>query len=227
MPKNNNSRRLARTTRQPKGDGQVGQYFEDAWSLAKRTAVGLNEIRKLINIEEKALDTVQGSQTFDTTGNVYSLSTVAQGLDYNTRVGDSIRMQNIEVRWRVYKNSAASQTIFRVIMFRDLDGYGTAPTTADVLQAVGAATAPTTPPDFLNRKRFAIVRDEFHTLNNTGDSTVTGTWIVPHNGHILYLGTTAAASSNGKGSLYLAVVSDEALNTPSVAFTSRIVYTDD
>lgn len=205
----------------------VGEYFGDAWSLAKRTAAGLNEIRKLINIEEKVLDTSQSSAVFDTTGNIYSISTVGQGTDYNQRIGDSIKMQHIEVHWRLYKNTGSTQSLVRIMLVRDLDGYGTAPATGDVLQSVGTATSVSSPTDWLNRKRFSVLRDEYHTLNNTGDSTVCGVWEVPHSGHVLYLGTTAAASSNGKGSLYVLVISDEPTNTPSVSFYSRIVFTDD
>jgi len=90
MVRSNNSRRLARTTQNRKTSGAVGEYFEDAWSLAKRTATGLNEIRKLINIEEKNLETLVSATAFDTNGTVYSISTVAQGTDYTQRVGDSI-----------------------------------------------------------------------------------------------------------------------------------------
>lgn len=205
----------------------VGKYFGDAWSLAKRTASGLNEIRKLINIEEKILETVQTSTGFDTTGTVFVLSQVAQGTNYTERIGNSIKMQHIVVRWRLFKASAATASVCRLILFRDLDGYGTPPTTADVLQTVGATTAPLTPPDFLNRKRFAIVRDELLDVNSTGDSTYSGVWDVPHEGHILYLGSTAASASNGKGSLYMLAVSDESTNVPTIAFSSRIVFTDD
>lgn len=217
-----------RTNRKPKGKPDaVGEYFGDAWSLAKRTASGLNEIRKLINIEEKILEVVQGSTAFNTTGTIWSVSTVAQGTDYTERVGNSIKMQKIIVRWRVFKNGSATSSMVRVILFRDLDGYGTAPTTADVLQTVGGATAPLTPVDFLNRKRFAIIHDEMVDINSTGDSSYSQTWSAPHEGHILYLGTTAAAASNGKGSVYMLAVSDEATNTPTIAFSSRIVFTDD
>ncbi len=225
MLKRQNRQRMRKTARgEP---DSVGKYFGDAWSLAKRTAVGLNEIRKLINIEEKDLETIQASVAFDTTGTIYSLSTVAQGTDYNTRVGDSIKMQRITVRYRLFKNSSATASMCRVILFRDLDGYGTAPTTADVLQTVGSATAPLTPPDFLNRKRFAIIRDELVDLNSTGDSSYSGVWDLAHEGHVLYLGTTAAAASNGKGSVYMLALSDEATNTPTIAFSARIVFTDD
>ena len=140
--------RVNRQRRRPRrnaGDS-VGRYFGDAWSLAKRTAVGLNEIRKLINIEEKILETTGSSLIFDTTGIIQPISRIAQGLDYTNRVGDSIKMQHIEVRGRIFKHATATSSVMRIMLVRDLDGAGTIPTTGDILQTVGSSTAPLTPP---------------------------------------------------------------------------------
>lgn len=174
------------------------------------------------------METTGSTLTFDTTGIIQPISRIAQGLDYiNNRIGDSIKMQHIEVRGRIFKNASATSSVMRVLLIRDLDGYGTIPTTGDVLQTVGSSTAPLSPLDFLNRKRFAVLYDELLTLNSTGDSSAVFEVSMPHQGHVLYLGTTAAAASDGKGSLYLVFVSDEATNTPNVSFVSRIVFTDD
>jgi hypothetical protein len=207
----------------------VGQYASDAWSLAKRTAAGLNEIRKLINIETKFLDTVQTSTNINTTGGAIVISEIAQGLTSQTRVGDSLKIQHIEVRGRVNVNPAAANSLLRVLVLRDLDGAGTPPATSDVLELTGAVSAPLSPYKFRNLQRFSILYDEvFHM-----QGTVQGTAGIPfvfssaHAGHILYLGTSAAAASDGKGTLYVLAVSDEATNTPSLAFYSRILFTDD
>jgi hypothetical protein len=156
-----------------------------------------------------------------------SISSIVQGLDFTNRVGDSIKMQHIEVRGRIYKNAVATQSLYRILLIRDLDGYGTTPNVGDIMEGVGTVSAPLTQLDFLNRKRFAVLYDELNTLNSTGDSTATFEISMPHGGHILYLGTTAAAASNGKGSLYLLFISDEGTNTPTFGFSSRIVFTDD
>jgi hypothetical protein len=220
--------RRRRSRRQNNGGDSVGKYFGDAWSLAKRTANGLNEIRKLINIETKIIQTNTGSTVFGTTGVLVPISECAQGLDYiNNRVGDSIKMQRIEIRGRIFKNAAATQTVTRILLVRDLDGFGTLPTTNDILDSVGIASAPLTPYEYLNRKRFSILYDELLTVNNTGDSSAVFEVNVAHEGHILYLGTTAAAASDGKGSLYMLFISDEGTNTPSFNFFSRIYFTDD
>ncbi len=209
------------------GADSVGKYFGDAWSLAKRTAYGLNEVRKLINIEEKELVTTAGSVGFDVNGALVPISRIAQGTNYTERIGNSIKMQRIEVRGRIFKNASASNSVIRILLVRDLDGYGSVPAVTDIMETVGSSAAPCTQYDWLNRKRFSILFDEFLTLSSTGDSGAVFEVHLPHEGHIQYLGTTAAAASDGKGSMYMLFISDETTNTPTYTFSSRIVFTDD
>lgn len=216
----------SKKNRASKGDS-VGQYASDAWSLAKRTATGLNEIRKLINIETKVLDTIKTSTVVNTTGSIICVSEIAQGLDFNNRVGDSIKIQHIECRVRLYQNTGATETTMRAVCFRDLDGYGTAVATSDFFETVGVVSAPLSPYKWLNRDRFSILYDELVTFNSTGNQVEEIVLSMPHAGHVKYLGTTAAAASDGKGSIYWVFLSDEATNTPSYALYSRITFTDD
>lgn len=217
-----------RGSRHQKSGDSVGAYFGDAWSLAKRTASGLNEIRKLINIEEKVLDTNQASFAFDTNGTVVPVSLVAQGLDFNQRVGDSFKMQNIQFRYRVFRATGATTSVVRIMLVRDLDCQGATPTVGSIIEngTLGTAQAPTSPLRFLNRKRFAVLYDNLTVVTST-DIGFSDSISMAHDGHILFLGTTAVAASQGKGSLFVLVVSDEAANTPTIAFQTRIVFTDD
>lgn len=216
-----------RRPRRPRNGGDsVGAYLGDAWSLAKRTATGLNEIRKLINIEEKVLDKDQTSFAFDTTGTVVSISSLVQGTDYNQRVGDSLKMQQIQFRYRVFRSTAATTSVVRIMLVRDLDAQGTLFSPADLLQSVGTAQAPTSPLKWLNRKRFAVLYDNLTTVTST-DIGFSDSVTMAHEGHILYLTSGTTSASLGKGSLAVYVVSDEATNQPSIAFQTRIVFTDD
>lgn len=212
-----------------KGDA-VGQYASDAWSLAKRTAYGLNEIRKLINIETKFWDTVQSAATQSTTGNAYSLTRMGQGLTSTDRVGDSIKLQHIEVRGRVVIATAGTTSLVRVAIVRDLDGYGTAATPADAFELNGAGQAPLSPWRFNRRERFSVLYDELFTVQGStsdGVSSFPFYYNSAHSGHVLYLGATAAATSDGKGTVYLMACTDETVNLPTIAFYSRVMFTDD
>jgi hypothetical protein len=109
-------------------------------------------------------------------------------------------------------------------VFRDLDGYGTKQAVTDVLESASELSMP----KYLNKDRFSILHDEFSCLSITGDSAQVSDFSIPHEGHIKYLGTTAASASNGKGSLYMLIISNEAgANVPTFAHNDRILYTDD
>jgi len=208
----------------------VEQFAGDAYSLAQRSIAGLNQIRKYINIEEKFLD-VSSSLSPDQNGSLAALTQLAQGTTMNTRVGNSIRVQRLSIMGRVAVNSSVTSfSMVRVLVFRDMEGQGTAPAMSDVLESVGSTSAPRQPYDWLNRKRFSIVADWYFpvTVNSGGSTSVREfTLDEPFTKHVLYRGTSAAAASDGEGTIYIGAVSDEATNTPTVAFTSRITYTDD
>lgn len=224
-----NKRSKGRKTTGGRKQDAVGQYASDAWSLAKRTAVGLNEIRKLINIETKFMDTVQTSTNIGTTGTLFPVSEIAQGLTSQTRIGDSLRIQHVEVRGRINCNPAAANSLVRLLVLRDLDGAGTPPATSDVAELTGTVSAPLSPYKYRNLQRFTILYDELVEVQGTvqGMAGMPFTFESSHQGHILYLGTTAASASDGKGTVYVMCVSDEGTNTPSLAFYSRITFTDD
>jgi len=160
----------------------------------------------------------------DTAGFILPLTQVAQGVDYINRLGDSIKLQRIDVRYRISQSSVATRTFTRVIIFRDLDGYGTLPTVSDVLESVDVLSMP----KYLNKDRFSILHDEFSCLSNNGGSAEVADFSIPHEGHVKYLGTTAAAASNGKGSVYMLIISNEAgANVPTFAHNDRVLFTDD
>lgn len=190
--------------------------------MAKRTASGLNEIRKLINIETKFLN-VASSQTVSNTGSIVPLSQIVQGVNYTERIGDSIKIQKIEFRCKVSMSTSASFTNFRLIIFRDLYQQGADPTITNVLGSASTLN----PKNFLLRDRFSLLVDEMFVMSVSGDNACSLEYNIPHEGHIKYIGTTAATASNGFGSIYMLVLSDEATNVPTIAYNSNIYFTDD
>jgi hypothetical protein len=231
MPYSNKSTKaiIRKTRTRRKEDDEVGRYFSDAWSLAKRTATGLNEIRKLINIELKPLDTF-AQASMSQSGTVNSLSSVAQGDDYNLRTGDSIRVVKFEIVGSVFRAvaSTANDTV-RILVVRDLQNAGAYPAASAILESVGTATAPYSAYNALNgvnfNNRFTIVYDELvcldasHQVRNVSYSTT-------HPCHVKYRGTANTIGSAGQGAYLLVLVTNASVNTPTFDFYSRITYTD-
>lgn len=153
---------------------------------------------------------------------------MAQGTNYfGNRIGNSVKLQNMFFRIKLQIGTAASRTLTRVIVFRDLDGYGVQPTITDILASSGTTTSVLYPKSFLNSERFSFLYDELVDLNISDKQLVSLDIQIPHEGHVKYLGTTSTAGSNGKGSVYIAFICDESTLVPSYAFHSRVFFTDD
>lgn len=198
--------------------------------MAKRTAIGLNEIRKLINTEEKYIDTYN-SISATRTGVVVYMNPMAQGDNITDRTGDSIKVQSVYAEATTYFNPAATnpQTV-RFMVIRDLNNLGVLPSGSDVLANAGSAYAVTAPVNFINgkelNKRFSILHDEFVTLDQYNQ---TGTFSFKSNSdkHTYFRGTSAATTDAGNGAYFYLIFTDVASTTPTAYVSTRIVFTDD
>lgn len=218
-------RRSGRRNRPKNSSTAAGRYVSDAWSLAKRTATGLNEIRKLINIEHKFFD-LNSNLTSTQAGTVQYLTGIAQGVDLSNRVGDSIKIQTLEFNATCYMGVTTPASC-RIIIVRDLENGGAAIAGSDVLANVGGAGAATSLFNYINaEKRFAIIFDELISLD-TSNSTQTLHMKMSHGGHIFFRDTTAAVTNGAEGVLYLLVTTDVAATGPTVRSSFRVTYTDD
>lgn len=233
-PNTNNrgsSRQRSRAKRSRRSGGDsVGNYFGDAWSLAKRTAYGLNEIRKLINVEHKYID-VNASSASSRAGVITYLSPAGQGDDITQREGDSIKVQSFEITGLVYRDSAATTNseAIRILILRDLQNTGASPTGNDIVENVSTQYAPYQPLDFLNgsdlNKRFTIVYDNLVNLD-LQTTCKAFSFKSMHDCHVFYRGTTNAVASAGNGSYFMLVLSSNSTLTSNVDFTSRLRFTD-
>lgn len=217
--------RRQRSRRKSKSDS-VGKYFGDAWSLAKRTAIGLNEIRKLINIETKLFEEVT-SGSVNNTGFVQNICVIPQGTDYNNRIGDSIKLQRIRscIRFSINASDTTSVgTYLRLMIVRDLDQNGTAPTISEML----TATSELATYNHLREGRFSYLYDEVFNLSNVaGDSNGYTIFDTSHEGHIKFIASATSSASAGKGTVYFVAISNQSSNTPDIIARHSIYYTDD
>lgn len=167
---------------------------------------------------------------------------IAQGLDFDDRIGNSVRLVAVDVDLTIRTTvAAAGPTFVQFALVVDTQTEGAAPPAGDLFQsgvtllALAAMPNPVTAPD-----RFALIHHEkFHLT--IGDAVTTairvfggpsvhhikfGRSLVSQNVHTYYQGTTAAVSSISRGSLYVVGVSSEATNTPIVYGHVRTWFED-
>lgn len=222
------SRRGRRQKKKPSIAQHVGRYAEDAYSLASRTASGLNAIRRLINVETKfvALST---STTGSQSGVLDYLLPHSQGTDITNRVGDSIKMQRIQIRGNIKK--AATDCTYRLLLIRDLQNAGSTPLGSEIVDNTATSGVTYSHPSFLNSSyssnRFAILYDESFAMDAVVTPIVVFDIDIPHNGHIKYRSSGATSASAGAGALFLCHFCDTNTTPPTTNFESRIIFTDD
>jgi len=221
-----------RAQRRTRNQGNsVGNYVGDAWSLAKRTAIGLNEIRKLINVEVKYIDTSFYGVSLDQAGVVYYLTALAQGDDITDREGDSIKVQTLEILGDVYRNSSSTavRDTVRIMIVRDLTNEGVTPTGADVLSQASSGLVTLCAPNFLNssleNKRFSYLYDEIIELDTT-HTAQTFRFTTTSDKHVYFRGNANSAANAGTGSYWLLMFSNNATNTPLASAVARVTFTD-
>ncbi len=194
--------------------------------------LGLNEIRKLINVEEKVKNVTVTSTTTSASGTIDLLTAIGQGTDINQRVGDSIRCQRLTHSLLCTRNG--TDGCVRIIIFRDTENQGSTPSTTDVIEAVSGTLSIVSPYTWFNhnsnaqKNRFVILSDEVLTVSSSEPNTYTTVEFGQNSmKHTRFRGTTDGAASSAEGALFILVITDQAANQPKVTWYSRLTYTDD
>ncbi len=181
--------------------------------------------RKYLNTELKYIEWPHPQAVVTAAGtDLTAITSVAQGLTETTRVGNSIRLKNMQLRMYGFHNSAGSDVQWlRLIVFRDTMQQGVAPTVAQLLEGTSHVLR------FLERDqdhRFNILRDKVWTMSVTGQQGFYFKMFREVDTHVKFVGTAANAASNGQGSLYVMLISSEATNGPQVDFNARVRFID-
>lgn len=155
-----------------------------------------------------------------TTGSVTHLSPLLHGTTDTTRIGDRVTYRSLLFRMFVTPNSTAGINYLRAVIVRDKQANASAPTMAQVFQTASIVLSPLND-DF--SERFKVLYDRLFTV----DTDATGAQVEKIYRKFKFVteydDTAAIPNTN---SVYLLLLSDQATNGPSVAFWSRLRYTD-
>lgn len=123
--------------------------------------------------EKKTIDTVGPNLVglnFNTTGAIILLNGVAQGTDYNARIGRKIVNASLYLRGEIFVEAARSLSVSsvvpaqtaRLILLYDMQTNGVAPVLTDVLNATGGGSPENIGAqlNLNNRDRFKILKDK-------------------------------------------------------------------
>lgn len=183
-------------------------------------------IHKVINkqLEKKYFVYPTGNVVIVNTGNVYSICEPAQGTTDITRVGDTISPYRINVKLRMTTNGTAVNNVLRIIVgqFRMQTAAGTGPGMSQIL--LDTATYGTLSP---------LTNDLIRELKILKDFTITLTNINNPYREIRFSIRKGirpvqfqAASQIGIYKLFVAMISDQPTNGPTISWVSETRYRD-
>lgn len=203
---------------------KVGSYA----GTAGRALALAEKVAALMNIEHKFFDT-NGFPQSTVNGAIYRLDQVPQGVTGETRVGDSIKVQSLNIHYFIRDQISgvmAGDYRVRVILFRDKEEYvGT--TVSKILDAglLGTGYACLIPKDHDSRFNSKILYDKVHWLKQT-EKTSTNVHRVR-----IKLGTHIQYSSGAltvvDGGIKLLLICDNGVDAPHMQYLARLRYTDD
>lgn len=182
--------------------------------------------RKRTTKERKFIDTTITLQAISSSGAVALCNGVAQGTDYNQRIGRKFTMRSIYVRAATFTQGAAPlPDLARLMLVFDCQANGAALTITDVLTAVSTTAAN----NLNNRDRFKVIMDKVLANSPNGPENVfrktfrKGFW------EVINSGTTNAIGSIQSGSLYFIYLGDQPLGVNNVGLncTIRVRFEDD
>lgn len=228
---------MKRQIRQRRGERKRRRTFVPPRQRGQLSSRDRQLILKLGN-EVKVLDTLQGISSISSAGVRYGVSNIALGTNINNRIGRSVKLKDVLLRFTVVLPASATfatqdtHNRMRIILFRWMTRGS--PTVADVLATPSVLSG-------LNVDNFRdvhVLRDELvdmHVWSSYDDGT--NHQIIPDVQSFKWYHSFAKTEDNAlsfnaaagieHGSINVLVISDSAIPThPTIEFNARIKFYD-
>lgn len=189
--------------------------------MAGKALSGVNQLRKLVNVEHKKADFSGSSNIGNSWTNVFHYTSIPQGDTASTRSGNSFLAKSLSGMYRMSFNASATATTFRIVILMDNQTVADGGTVSGT--DVFATAADITLLNINALGRYTILHDELVTLYPDKPLHV-GKVSIPLNKHIRYNGILGSdINSNG---IYMLAISNEATNTPNIYQHLRLTFVD-
>lgn len=189
-------------------------------SIAQKALSTALTVKRLVNVERKYKDTSY-SASLSGSGAIMNLIDIPQGDTSEQRIGNSIKLTNVLIRGDAIINSADTNSLVRLVLVRDLQQQGDSP---PVWLDIFDTATPNTALNRNNAGRFKILADRRFTLSKNGQDVHLFKIFKKLNFHVRYNGPLATDFQ--KNGLYLAWITGESTNLPTIDVTARVSYID-
>lgn len=187
-------------------------------TAGQKASLALSMVKQLKSKQEfKWLDS--NLNYMDTTATVWALGNIAQGDDYNERIGLEVNAKSLQIKGQVLWNPIAGYNTCRlVILIFYARGSPTPANVYDYSTAYGLRN-----PQHAVKADRHVLYDKTFVVDAYHRSKVIDVYKRLHH-KILFEGVLG--SDRSIGSIWAITYSDAAVNTPTVDINTRLYYTD-
>ncbi len=216
-------RKFRKNTRRFKTKSKLQQVA----NLAQRALRQANKVKGMVNVEYKNHDVITSTQTVSTGGAIVQLTNIGSGDGANSRDGRDITIKRITWRYFAVQAALAVVTYLRVILVLDKQTNEAIYTASDLLADVTANNAINSPLNLDNKKRFRILYDKVHLLN---DVFLNGIRPVKYNKDttikLTFDASTPSIADITSNSLSIFLISSETTELPTIFSYCRLRFID-
>lgn len=174
--------------------------------------------------EHKYLSVSNSSVSMPAASYVTSISDISTGTTDSQRVGDAVRLGTLRINFSILKNSSASSTLARVVIFQwaDSDQPG-APTGSDIFTNYGTYPAVTTlRHDPLRSKTLRVMADKVYVLDDTDPLVYQSLVLKPASKKLQY----DSGGPSGTNKIFMCLLSDQITYGPAMTYMTKLNFTD-
>lgn len=205
---------------QPKGRARWSKAGASAGSMAYSAYRLASKLAKVVNVETKYHDTTYGSST-SWTGLLYTVANVPQGDTDTSRDGDSIKCQNLDMRYLI-DSSSVSPAVVRIMVIEDKQNKLSTP--ADLLTTTGVLQAVLSDKKHDRRFQSKVLYDQCHVVSPNSSNDLVYRRVKLALGH--HTQFDAGSTTINTGDYKVLVISNRGTNLPFVSLDTRLTYTD-
>ncbi len=176
--------------------------------------------------ESKHNDVTKALGNVTNTGTATPLTLIAQATGDNDRIGDTVEIEAITLRYRCNANATSINNVVRLILLQwNLGSALVSPAAVSILTNSGtAADYPTQPYNYTNSlaNSLSVLGDWTFCLSTAGTGSLFITKEIRRKMRLVF----DAGAITGTGHLYLFEISDTAANHPQSNYSVRVIYRD-
>ncbi len=200
----------------------------NALTLASNALTVANQVKKMINVEYKFLDTSETLMQIGSGANIFQISNIPQGDTESSRDGSQVKVVRINIRGTVRMNDSVPSTNVRVMLICDKQTNSAIYLHGDLLQNTAVDLNIVSPLNLDNKYRFHVLYDKNFLYSNNGKFNSQFNINKNIQTRMRFDGATADIANITSSSYSLVVFSDEnaPAGQPFLTFTARIRFVD-